>query len=411
MIGNPRTRFHQADGTPYPDWELVRLGDIYTERNEKGEDSLPILSVSIHSGVSDTEADDESLGKHVKRSEDKSLYKKVYPGDLVFNMMRAWQGAIGTVKNMGMVSPAYICAIPNERVYPAFMNYLMRTAAMIGTINRQSYGVTDFRKRLYWDSFANIKCALPCIDEQVRIYEFLEQLDGLIDSIDQEIVSLQRQKKESMSRVFSRNVRFKSDDGCEYPEWENITIGDFGEFFGGLSGKGKDDFNHGDGRFVTYMNVYKNTFADKDGVTAVEVQPNEKQNHIQYGDIMFTQSSENVEEVGLSSVWIHDTTPFMNSFCMALRPHKLKDMDIYYLGYVFRSDEVRKQIMMQGQGISRINLAASRIKDVTFPVPSLSEQKKIGQFLYDFDEAISAKQDMLKCWENIKKGLLQQMFT
>ena len=126
------------------------------------------------------------FNKHVKRSEDKSLYKKVYPGDLVFNMMRAWQGAIGTVKNTGMVSPAYICAIPNERVFPAFMNYFMRTETMIGMINRQSYGVTDFRKRLYWDSFVNIKCMLPCIDEQVRIYEFLEQIDGIIESINQE---------------------------------------------------------------------------------------------------------------------------------------------------------------------------------------------------------------------------------
>ena len=104
------------------DWEQRKLGEVYSERNERGNDSLQILSVSIHSGVSDGELSEDSLGKAVKRSEDKSTYKHVYPGDLVFNMMRAWQGAIGVVKNEGMVSPAYISAVPDKSVYPMFMD-------------------------------------------------------------------------------------------------------------------------------------------------------------------------------------------------------------------------------------------------------------------------------------------------
>ncbi|MBO4591509.1 MAG: restriction endonuclease subunit S, partial [Eubacterium sp.] len=104
-------------------WEQRKLGELYSERNEKGNDTLQILSVSIHSGVSDGELDSESLGKNVRRSEDKTKYKHVYPGDLIFNMMRAWQGAIGVAKNEGMISPAYISAIPNNEVFPLFMDY------------------------------------------------------------------------------------------------------------------------------------------------------------------------------------------------------------------------------------------------------------------------------------------------
>ena len=70
----------------------------------------------IHSGVSDGEVDAAELPKQVKRIEDKSQYKKAVSGDLVFNMMRAWQGAIGTVRTTGMVSPAYIVAEPNDKV-------------------------------------------------------------------------------------------------------------------------------------------------------------------------------------------------------------------------------------------------------------------------------------------------------
>jgi type I restriction enzyme S subunit len=106
----PELRFYQINGEQFPEYEQVSLGELYTERNEKGNSSLPILTISIHSGVSDGEADEDELGKRVSRSDDKSLYKRVYEGDLAFNMMRAWQGAIGVVKSEGMISPAYIAA-------------------------------------------------------------------------------------------------------------------------------------------------------------------------------------------------------------------------------------------------------------------------------------------------------------
>ena len=156
------------------------MGELYTERNERGDDTLQILSVSIHSGVSDGELDTDGLGKMVRRSEDKSTYKHVYVGDLIFNMMRAWQGAIGTTKSEGMISPAYISAIPSDEVYPPFMSYLLRRKEAINQINNLSYGVTDFRKRLYWDSFVRVSCLLPSVEEQRYITEVLEKIDTLI---------------------------------------------------------------------------------------------------------------------------------------------------------------------------------------------------------------------------------------
>jgi len=161
-------------------WEQRKLGDIYTERSQRGDESLQILSVSIHSGVSDGELDADNLGKYVRRSEDKSTYKHVYPGDLVFNMMRAWQGAIGVAKSEGMISPAYISAIPNKDVYPLFMNYLLRRKVAINQINNLSYGVTDFRKRLYWNSFVRVTCKIPSFAEQQLLAEIFENLDDLI---------------------------------------------------------------------------------------------------------------------------------------------------------------------------------------------------------------------------------------
>ncbi len=162
------------------DWEQRKLGDIYIERNERGNEKLDILSVSIHHGISKNELDTDELGKNVKRSDDKSLYKHVYYGDLVFNMMRAWQGAIGVAKNEGMVSPAYISAIPDGSIFPEFMDYCLRRKCIINQINNLSYGVTDFRKRLYWEPFTRVTIMIPSVDEQRKITGVLRQLDHLI---------------------------------------------------------------------------------------------------------------------------------------------------------------------------------------------------------------------------------------
>ena len=183
-------------------WDQYTLGDLYTERNERGNETLQILTVSIHTGVSDGALEEDELGKSVRRSEDKTLYKHVYAGDLIFNMMRAWQGAIGVAKSEGMISPAYISAIPDERVYPPFMNYLLRRKEIISQINNLSYGVTDFRKRLYWDSFIKVKCSLPSVEEQKRITDVFEQLDTLITRQEHRIKALRTMKKFMLQNMF-----------------------------------------------------------------------------------------------------------------------------------------------------------------------------------------------------------------
>ena len=191
-----------ALGLAPANWKRYTFGDIYTERKEPGDENLPLLMVSIHSGVSDGEVDAAELPKQVKRIEDKSQYKKAVSGDLVFNMMRAWQGAIGTVRTTGMVSPAYIVAEPNDKAYPLFMDYYSRTPQMINQIDRQSYGVTDFRKRLYWDSFAPIGCILPPIEEQQKIAAILTTQDKVIELKEKRLAEKQRQKKYLMHRFF-----------------------------------------------------------------------------------------------------------------------------------------------------------------------------------------------------------------
>jgi type I restriction enzyme S subunit len=203
-----------ASGIAPADWKRYTFGDIYTERKEPGSEELPLLMVSIHSGVSNGEVDEAELPKKVKRIEDKSQYKKAVSGDLVFNMMRAWQGAIGTVRTTGMVSPAYIVAEPNDTVYPLFMDYYTRTPQMINQIDRQSYGVTDFRKRLYWDSFIPIGCILPPVAEQQKIAAILTTQDKVIELKEKRLAEKQRQKKYLMQQLLTGKKRLPGFNGA-----------------------------------------------------------------------------------------------------------------------------------------------------------------------------------------------------
>lgn len=210
----PERYVKTALGIVPADWKRCTFGDIYTERKEPGSEELPLLMVSIHSGVSDGEVDEEDLPKKVKRIADKSQYKKAVSGDLVFNMMRAWQGAIGTVRTTGMVSPAYIVAEPNDTVYPLFMDYYTRTPQMINQIDRQSYGVTDFRKRLYWDSFIPIGCILPPVAEQQKIAAILTTQDKVIELKEKRLAEKQRQKKYLMQQLLTGKKRLPGFNGA-----------------------------------------------------------------------------------------------------------------------------------------------------------------------------------------------------
>ena len=209
-----------TSGIAPADWKQYAFGGLYTERKEPGSEELPLLMVSIHSGVSDGEVDEAELPKKVKRIEDKSQYKKAVSGDLVFNMMRAWQGAIGTVRTTGMVSPAYIVAQPNDKVYPPFMDYYVRTPQMINQIDRQSYGVTDFRKRLYWASFAPIGCTLPPIAEQRKIAAILTTQDKVIALKEKRLAEKQRHKKYLMQQLLTGKKRLPGFSG----EWKKTKL-------------------------------------------------------------------------------------------------------------------------------------------------------------------------------------------
>jgi len=197
-------------------WTTLRLGSLFREAADAGIEGLPMLSVSLHTGITDKELDDDEMERKVSRSEDRTLYKRVKPGDLVYNQMRAWQGAFGAAQIEGLVSPAYVVARPRRGVVPRFVEYLLRAPAAMEEIRRRSRGITDFRLRLYWDEFKNIRIALPPMDEQEAIAAFLDrklsQIDRQIALIDRLDDLLQQQRKAIIHEAVTGKIDLRSFD-------------------------------------------------------------------------------------------------------------------------------------------------------------------------------------------------------
>lgn len=192
-------------------WEVIRLGALFREVDEPGNESSPILSVSIHDGVSDKELDEKEMERKVSRSEDRSKYKAVAPHDLAYNMMRAWQGGFGAVTVAGMVSPAYVVARPIKEFLTAHVEMLLRTPAAVTEMKRHSRGVTDFRLRLYWDEFKTISVALPPKNEQMQIAAFLSGELTKFDASGNEAELVIALLKERRSALIAAAVTGKID--------------------------------------------------------------------------------------------------------------------------------------------------------------------------------------------------------
>ena len=190
--------------------------------------------------------------------------------------------------------------------------------------------------------------------------------------------------------------------------WEEKKLGDVGETYTGLSGKTKEDFGHGEGKFITYVNVFNNPLTDLYGLDSVEI--DDKQRRVQYGDVLFTTSSETPEDVGLSSVWLgKEDNVYLNSFCFGYRPKK-DIFDLYYLAFVLRSFSVRREFMLLAQGISRFNISKTKVMDMSINVPSLPEQTAIGSYFQDIDQLISLQQRKLEVLKEQKKTYLKLLF-
>jgi hypothetical protein len=163
-------------------WQIKRNGRLFTQRNETGFPNLPILEVSLRTGIRirDFEA---STRKQVMT--DRGKYKRAIAGDIAYNMMRMWQGAVDIVPVDGLVSPAYIVASPLMGTNGRYFGNLFRTSAYMKEVDKYSRGIVKDRNRLYWEDFKQMPSPCPPEAEQAEIAQSIQQqTQGANNAID-----------------------------------------------------------------------------------------------------------------------------------------------------------------------------------------------------------------------------------
>ncbi|MGB9940751.1 restriction endonuclease subunit S [Methanosarcina sp.] len=217
-------------------WDVLPSRALFDEVKEKDCADEQLLSVTISKGVIRQSDLLTNSSKKDSSNEDKTNYKLVRPGDITYNKMRAWQGAVGVSKYRGIVSPAYVVVHPREKQNANYFHYLFRTPAFAKEAERWSYGITSDQWSLRPEHFKMIYCSLPPEDEQSSIVIYLDQIDRRIRRYirtKQKLIKLLEEQKQAIihqavTRGLDPNVKLKSS-GVEWlgdvPEhWDVVAL-------------------------------------------------------------------------------------------------------------------------------------------------------------------------------------------
>ena len=281
---------------------------------------------------------------------------------------------------------------------------------LFGTLDLGQYSGQSAQPGLAVSNLVEVEAMVPDKAEQKKISRVFKTVDSLITLHQRKYDKLCVLKKSMLDKMFPKG-------GSLYPEirfagftdpWEQRKLGDCGSAYGGLSGKTKEDFGRGTAKFVPYTNVFDNPITDSNRLESIE--KDSKQNEVRYGDALFTVSSETPGEVGMSSVWLSDQpNVYLNSFCFGYRQDG--SFDSRYLAYMLRSQNVRSDLTLLAQGISRFNISKNKVMELKVPYPGLKEQAQLGAFFDHLDSLITLHQRKLELLRNIKKSMLDKMFV
>jgi type I restriction enzyme S subunit len=187
-------------------WDIVRNGRLFVERNETGYPDLQILEVSLRTGVRIRDME----GGRKQQMSDRAKYKRAAQGDIAYNIMRMWQGAVGVAPCDGLTSPAYVVAQPLPGVDSRFYAYLFRTSAYMREVDFASRGIVPDRNRLYWQYFKPLFSPAPPHDEQRRIADFLDaytaQVQHLVVAKRRTIAVLLERKQAILTGLFRQGI-------------------------------------------------------------------------------------------------------------------------------------------------------------------------------------------------------------
>ena len=386
-------------------WEQRKLGELFEESDERASDR-EILSVSVANGIYPASESDRETNPGASLAN----YKIVHFGDVVYNSMRMWQGAVDASRYDGIVSPAYVVARPNSEVYARFFARLLRQPMLLKQYQQVSQGNSKDTQVLKFDDFASIGISMPASEnEQRQIGGFFDRLDSLITLHQRKYDKLCVLKKSMLDKMFPKG-------GSLYPEirfagftdpWEQRKLEDYVvvSTTKNVDGKfGKEDVLSVSGEYgvVNQITLQGRSFAGA-SVSNYGV--------VNTGDVVYTKSPLNSNPYGI--IKVNKGIPGIVSTLYAIyhpRDNVYANFIQVYFEQHERMNNYMHPLVNKGAKNDMKVTAENALKGmVTFP--SREEQYVISAFFSRLDSLITLHQRKLELLRNIKKSMLDKMFV
>ena len=313
-------------------------------------------------------------------------------GDLLLAMYGATSGDIAVSKIKGAINQAILCirTKQNKKFIESVWNKHVSK-------NLRKY-LQGGQGNLSADIVKGISFFFPTLKEQEKIANLVSLLDERIATQNKIIDKLQSLIKGLNDSLYA-----------QYGGKVLTSFAELGTSYSGLSGKSAQDFGSGK-PFITYLNVYSNNVINENEFQYVAIKDDEKQNVAEYGDVLFTLSSETPREVGIGSVYLGKEKVYLNSFCFGIHITNMEVAFPPYLSYYVSSTAFRKFIYPYAQGSTRFNLCKADFEKASIKLPTLENQKRIYSILSHIDSKIETEIQMLNLYNSQKRYLLRQMF-
>lgn len=380
------------------------LGDLFISSREKGEEGMPLLSVTLNDGLIKR----ETLVRRTDTNLSPSDHLLVREGDVAYNMMRVWQGALGRASCDGLVSPAYVVLRAKQGVDSEYAEHLFKTARMIYHFWAYSYGLTADRLRLYFKDFAKIPVNFPPFKEQQKIAKILSTWDDAIATTEQLLANSEQQKKALMQQLLTGKKRLP---GFE-EEWRHYSLSDVAKII--ISPVDKKII---DGEksvlLCNYKDVYYNTriVRDMPFMHATATDAEIRKYKLEKSDVVITKDSETPGDIAVPALIAEDLNGVVCGYHLAiLRPDK-EMVDGAYLNYLLSMPRTRYYFFTLATGATRFGLSVGAIHGAELKLPPLSEQKAVAEVLAQCDKKIDALGGQLMSCKAEKKALMQQLLT
>lgn len=371
-------------------WRVVRNGSLFGQRKDAADTALPILEVSLKTGVRVREFGGSNRKQVMS---DTGKYKRAAKADVAYNMMRMWQGAVGVVPVDGLVSPAYVVARPFRDVDSPYYVALFRTGDYMSEIDNYSRGIVKDRNRLYWDQFKQMPSPYPPPEEQVGIVRFLDYANGRLERAiraKRKVISLlQEQKQAIIHRAVTRgldpNVRLKPSGipwlGNMPEHWEIRRLKSLGTKFGsGVTPRGGAAVYQEFGvPLLRSQNVHFGELR-LSGVARIarEVHNSMVGTHVRPGDVLLNITGASIGRACAVPEQLEEAN--VNQHVCIIRPIKTR-CDSEYLATYLATEAAQTAIYIAQNGTSREGLPVTEVKALKIPLPPTTEQVQIGKWI------------------------------